>query len=239
MYTKSPMSFAVLIIFMFVAFGLTTLFRKWMDIPTLLAVAIGAAVNANLFNPITSPIYVGRFIFSMEIILYTLFMYTIVVRILDYGYNDAKRMTFTSVAAIIISAFIELVARLAAKVSMEIALKEFSYYLISSVGTVIGVWVMILITIHCRRKRISPYLIIPFAIIASSLIHSTVYYGGILLIEWKRGVYTLFMFLGALIGKGACILLAIPCYYINKNYWIPLNLRKEEEIEEQEECETD
>ena len=38
------MSFAILIIFMFVAFGLTTLFRKWMDVPTLLAVAINAYI---------------------------------------------------------------------------------------------------------------------------------------------------------------------------------------------------
>ena len=50
------MGFALLIIFMFVAFGLTTLFRKWIDVPTLIAVAIGCAVNANIFNPIKYPI---------------------------------------------------------------------------------------------------------------------------------------------------------------------------------------
>ena len=101
------MGFALLVIFMFVAFGLTTLFRRWIDVPTLLSVAIGCAVNANLFTPITHPIVLGDFTFSIEIVLYTLFMYTIIVRILDYGYQAAKTMTFTSVAAIIISAIIE------------------------------------------------------------------------------------------------------------------------------------
>lgn len=231
------MSFALLIIFMFVAFGLTTLCRRWMDIPTLLAVAIGAAVNANIFTPIFHPIEVGKFTFSMEIVLYTLFMYTIVVRILDYGYNDAKRMTFTSVAAIVISAFIELVARLADNVPADVAFKEFSYYLFSSVGTIIGVWVMVFITIKCRNKNISSYLIIPFAIIASSIIHSLFYYGGISLVEWRRGVYTLFMGLSAIMGKGVCILLAMLCYFINQKFWAPLSLEKKQEESNLEERE--
>ena len=85
------MNFALLIIFMFVAYGLTTLFRRWVDIPTLIGVAIGCAVNANIFTPLKYPINVGPFTFSFEVVLYTIFMYTIVVRILDYGYQDARR----------------------------------------------------------------------------------------------------------------------------------------------------
>ena len=161
------MGLALLIIFMFVAYGLTTLFRRWIDIPTLLAVAIGCAVNANIFNPYTAPIVVGPFTFSIEIVLYTLFMYTIIVRILDYSYADAKRMTFTSIAAILISAFIELMALLMTKNDVSEAFKSFAIYVFSSIGTVAGVWIMVLITIVCRKKNISPYLIIPFAIIPS------------------------------------------------------------------------
>lgn len=228
------MGFALLIIFMFIGFGLTTLFRRWIDVPTLLAVAIGCAVNANLFTPINSPITVGPFIFSMEIVLYTLFMYTIVVRILDYGYKAAKVMTFTSVAAIVISAFIELFARLANEVPADVAFKDFSYYLFSSVGTIFGVWIMIYITILCRKRKISPYIIIPLAIIASSIVHSLFYYGGIALVEWRRGVYTLYMGLSAVMGKGVCILLAMLCYFINKNFWFPLNLRESQETQEVE-----
>ena len=223
------MSFALLIIFMFLAFGLTTLFRRWIDIPTLIAVAIGCAVNANIFNPLTAPIIVGPFTFSIEIVLYTLFMYTIVIRILDYGYGEAKRMTFTSVAAIIISAFIELVAKLMVYGFVAQTFKEFSYYLFSSIGTIIGVWVMIVITIQCRKKNISSYLIIPFAIIASSIIHSIFFFGGIALVNWELGVYTAYQAIGTIIGKAVCILLSILCYFINQKYWEPLNLVEKEE----------
>ena len=68
------MGLALLIIFMFVAYGLTTLFRRWIDIPTLIAVAIGCAVNANIFTPLNSGVEVGSLVFSIEAILYTLFM---------------------------------------------------------------------------------------------------------------------------------------------------------------------
>ena len=71
MYTNCPMPFALLIVFMVLAYGLTTLCRRWIDIPTLLAVAIGCAVNANIFTPLKYPIEVCFFTFSFETVLYT------------------------------------------------------------------------------------------------------------------------------------------------------------------------
>lgn len=226
------MSFALLIIFMFVAYGLTTLFRRWIDIPTLIAVAIGCAVNANIFTPLNAGIEVGPLTFSIEIVLYTLFMYTIMVRVLDYGYKAAKTMTFTSIAAILISAFIELVANLMIRGSNVETFKLFSYYLFSSVGTILGVWLMILITIQCRKKNISCYIIIPLGIIASSIVHSLFFFGGIALVNWSFDIYPIQKALGTIIGKAVCVLLSIFCYFINKKYWRPLNLvEKEEKIE--------
>ena len=222
------MGFALLIVFMFVAFGLTTLLRRWIDIPTLLAVAIGCAVNANIFNPIKYPIAVGPFIFSIEAILYTLFMYTIVVRILDYGYKAAKTMTLTSVAAIIISAIIEFVALVSYEGFAVETLKTFSFYFLSSVGTIAGVWVMILLTIQLRKKNVNSYAIIPLAIITSGLIHSVIYYGGMALINWSVSENAVAMILGAIIGKAVCIGLSVFCYFINQKWWKPLSLSSQE-----------
>ncbi len=218
------MGFALLIVFMFVAFGLTTLFRRWIDIPSLIAVAIGCAVNANLFTPLNSGIVVGPFIFSIEAILYTLFMYTIVIRILDYGYKAAERMALTSVAAIIISAIIEFAALISSKGFTVETAKTFSFYFLSSIGTIIGVWVMILITISCRKKNFNNYVIIPLAIIASGLIHSVIFYGGMALINWSITDNALAMILGAIVGKGVCIGLSVFCYFINQKWWRPLSL---------------
>ena len=223
------MDFALIIIFMFVAFALTTLCRRWIDIPTLLGVAIGAAVNANIFNPIKCGFEVGPCVFSIEVVLYTLFMYTVVVRVFDYGYKDAKRMTLTTVAAIIISAIIELFAECAKQGFVGQVFKDFSYYVFSSIGTIVGVWVMVLITIQLRKKNVSYYIILPLVIAVSSIIHAVFYYGGMALVEMNFRLYTLSMALGSLVGKSVCIALAVLCYFINKNYWVPLNLIKKEE----------
>ena len=222
------MGFALLIVFMFVAFGLTTLFRRWIDIPTLLAVAIGCAVNANIFTPLNSGVTVGPFVFSIEAILYTLFMYTIVIRILDYGYKAAKTMTLTSVAAIIISAIIEFVALVSYEGFAVSTLKTFSFYFLSSLGTIAGVWIMILLTIQLRKKNVNSYVIIPIAIITSGLIHSIIYYGGMALIEWDINDNAVAMILGAIIGKGVCIGLSVFCYFINQKWWKPLSLISKE-----------
>lgn len=222
------MNFALLVIFMFVAFGLTTLFRKWIDGPTLFAVAIGCACNANIFTPLTHPIVLGPLTFSIEIVLYTLFMYTIMVRILDYGYSSAKVMTFTSVAAIIISAFIELVAICTRDGFTGEAFKTFSYYFFSSIGTLLGVWFMVFITIQLRKKNVTSYVIIPLGLICSSLIHASFYYGGIALVNLEMTLYSSSAIFGTMIGKSVCIALAVLCYFINQKFWIPNNLKKEE-----------
>lgn len=232
------MSFALLIIFMIVGFGLTTLFRKWIDIPTLLAVAIGCACNANFFTSMTYPINIGPFTFSFEIVLYTLFIYTVLIRILDYGYNAAKVMTFTSIAAIIISAVIELTVMLSRNGFTSIVFKNFSYYLFSSVGTLLGVWLMIAITIGLTKHKVSCYIIIPLALVAASVVHSVIFYGGIALVNITTLIkadskdileQALHAFLGALVGKGLCIGLSVLCYFINKTVWIPNNLVKAKE----------
>ena len=225
------MAFALLIVFMFVAYGLTTLFRRWLDVPTLIGVAIGCAVNANLFTPLNYPVVVGELTFSIESILYTLFMYTVVIRILDYSYDDAKKLTLTSVAAIIISAIIELVALLAKDGFQTVVFQNFAVYLFSSIGTIIGVWLMVFFTIGLKKRKVSSYIIIPIVIAVSCVIHALFYYGGMSLVFWEHGIYTFEMALGTIIGKAACIGLGVLCYFINQKFWKPLNLvsKKEEE----------
>ena len=225
------MAFTLLIVFMFVAYGLTTLFRRWLDVPTLIGVAIGCAVNANLFTPLNYPVVVGELTFSIESILYTLFMYTVVVRILDYSYDDAKKLTLTSVAAIIISAIIELVALLTKDGFQTVVFQNFAVYLFSSIGTIIGVWLMVFFTIGLKKRRVSSYIIIPIVIAVSCVIHALFYYGGMSLVFWERTAYTLKMALGTIIGKAACVGLGVLCYFINQKFWKPLNLvsKKEEE----------
>ena len=225
------MAFALLIVFMFVAYGLTTLFRRWLDVPTLIGVAIGCAVNANLFTPLNYPVVVGGLTFSIESILYTLFMYTVVVRIMDYSYDDAKKLTLTSVAAIIISGIIELVALLTKDGFQTVVFQNFAVYLFSSIGTIIGVWLMVFFTIGLKKRRVSSYIIIPIVIAVSCVIHALFYYGGMSLVFWERTAYTLKMALGTIIGKAVCVGLGVLCYFINQKFWKPLNLvsKKEEE----------
>lgn len=219
------MSFVLLIVFMLVAFALTTLFRKWIDIPTLIAVAIGCACNSNLYTAISHPIVVGPFIFSFEIVLYTLFIYTIMVRILDYGYSDAKVMTITSIAAIIISALIELTVGLSQQGAIWPIFKQFLYYVFSFMGTLVAVWFMVYLTIIFRRMGINKYFIIAFALVVASAIHGLFFYGGIALLNLDFAAYPWAAVFGNYIGKAVCIPIAVFCYFINEKWWKPNNLK--------------
>ncbi|MCQ2800801.1 MAG: hypothetical protein MJ216_02480, partial [Bacilli bacterium] len=77
-------------------------------------------------------------------------------------------------------------------------------------------------------------LIIPFAIIASSLVHAFVYYGGYALVNIGEDAAkytiesTLFSALSTMIGKAVCIGLSMFCYFINQKFWRPINLVSKE-----------
>ncbi|NLZ15382.1 MAG: hypothetical protein GXY27_01685 [Erysipelotrichaceae bacterium] len=215
------MGLVLLLIFTIIAFALTTFFRKWLDVTTLYVVAIGCACNANFFTNINSPVSFGPFIFSPMIALYALFMYIIMVRIIDHGYKEAKVLTYTSVAAVVVSAMIELANTIVLSGSSVEAWKSFSYYIFSSVGTLIGVWVMVWYTIHARHHKVNKYLIIFFGMAFSSWLQAMFYYGGMALVNWQFNILSTADILGIFIGGIVCFIFGLISYFVNNRLWKP------------------
>lgn len=215
------MGLVLLFIFTILAFTLTTFFRKWLDVATLYVVAIGCACNANFFTNINSPVSFGPFVFSPMIALYVLFMYIIMVRMVDYSYKEAKVLAYTSVAAIVVSAMIELANAIVLSGSSVESWKSFSYYIFSAIGTLVGVWVMVWFTIHARRHNVNNYLIILFGMAFSSWLQAMFYYGGMALVNWQFNLLSTSDILGILVGGAVCFAIGLISYYVNNRLWKP------------------
>ena len=199
--------------------------RKWFDSFILIAFSIGAACNANFYHALSTPVNCGPFILAIDSILFTLFMHTLIVKYLHYSLKDAKNMAIASVVAIVLSAFFEFFAKISSDnfgYSPELLLNLLNY-LFSALGSLIGIWIMLYFLEHSKRMNV--YLRIFIAIIIGSVLNSTIYYAGVLIIH--KDVEMLWRILiGSYIGKAYAIGLSLACYCFNGRVLVPTDLQQ-------------
>lgn len=212
-----------LILIAIILFSLMTFVRRWHDYAMLFTIAIGFAVNANIYNSTTTPIYLGELVFAIDSILYTGFTFTVIICAKDYSIRRALILTSSTVAAILLSAFIEFFANISS-FGYDIAyFKKLLMYLFSALGTVVGMFIMLYVFLKLKDKNINTYVTFVICVLLSSMINSTIYYSFSLMMYDNSGI-TWYVLLGSYIGKIFSILLGLISYFINTHYWMPLNL---------------
>lgn len=214
-------------------FAILTFCRKWYDYAMLFTFAIGFAVNANIYNSMTTPVEFNKLIFAIDSILYTGFTFTVIICAKEYGVRKGKILSSSAIAAIILSSLIELFATISS-VGYDISIiKTFFGYIASAIGTFIGLWVMLFMFDKLQKKSINIYLSFFICVLISSIINSTIYYG-YALIAYNGLDNFLYILLGSYIGKLYAIALGLIGYAINKHLWIPNDLKNKELLEENE-----
>lgn len=196
-------------------YAFTSFFRQWRDVDTLVLVAIGTAINSNIFHAVNMPSEFHGMIYGIDSILYSLFMYTIYLRG-KKSIIQAKRMTFTTVQAILLSAVIELLAKSLNNGSVTPAiLISFSNYVVSCASSILCVWSMLFLMKKLRHAN--KYLLFFLCMSLANYINSLIYYTIVVFIR-KSDFGILF---GSLLGKFICILLGLFFYWVNENFWKP------------------
>ena len=197
--------------------------RKWFDSFILIAFSIGAACNANFYHALSTPIECGPFIFAIDSILFTLFMHTLIVKYLHYSLKEAKNMAIASIVAIVLSATFEFLAKTNAFGYSNALLLSFVNYCFSALGSLLGIWLMFYFLEHTKRMNV--YLRIFIAILIGSIINSTVYYLGVLMLDGYMDKF-LNIVLGSYLGKLYAIGLSLLCYWFNGRVLVPTDLKQ-------------
>lgn len=214
------MNLLLLIIISIICYTLFTLSRKINDVFMLIAISIGALVNAGFFTTATNPIVSGPFVFSMSSLLYVLFLATIIIRALDYNVKDAKIMMTTAVVAIIITSIIDYFAKLSFKGEFILAdFQTFLIYILSGIATVVAV--LLASKVYEKLINKNKYLNIIIFILIASTIHSAIYYAGYMLIKWQWIDNFVPILLGNYISRVFFIGLAVLGYVANQKFIKP------------------
>ena len=204
-------------------FSFMTFVRKWHDYTMLFAIAIGFAVNANIYNGATNPVYLGDIVFAIDSALYIGFTFTVLICAKDYGMKQAIVLTSSTIIAIIISAGIEFLAEVSSHGYQKEFLQTFFSYLFSALGTAGGISLMLFVFSKLNNK-INVYLLFVICAVIANLINSSVYYTFSFIIYGKTENIG-YILLGSFIGKAFAIILGLISYFINCHWWIPNDLK--------------
>lgn len=218
------MSIWFLIFTAFIAFAFMAFVRKWHDYALLFTIAIGFAVNANIFNSFATPVKCGNIIFAVDSILYTGFMFATIICAKEYGIRKAKILTSSTIAAILVSAVIEFFAKISSFGYDYSYLSSLFMYIFSVIGTFLGVWIMLFVYEKLNKKGINTYISFVICVLIASIVNSAIYYGLSALIIGEI-VDFWYILLGSYIGKLFSILLGLCVYFVNTHIWIPNDLK--------------
>ena len=215
------MQIVILSVIAMLCFAATSVFRHISDTKTLISVAIGCAINANIFNSVSMPIHFAKMTFGIDSVLYTLFMFTVIIKAKDYSVKAAKDLTISTIIAIIVSAFIELFAKWSFSGINKQVILSFSSYLLSSFGTFLGVWAMLWCFRIFEAKRVNVYLTFAVVVTIASLINSSVYFGGASLVSGDFSNILSPTLTGSYIGKLFSIQLGLLGFFVNQRFLKP------------------
>jgi len=218
----------------FAIFAFIILVRKWHDQAILYTLAIGFAINANIFNAFSTPISWGPIVFSIDSILYTGFMFCVIVCAHEYGTRNAKILTLSTIAAILLSAVIEFLAKTSSFGFDINFLIDLSGYLFSAVGTFAAIWLMLFVFEKLKNKNLNIYLNIVICLLIASVINSSIFYA-FALIKSSDIQALSYILAGSYIGKIFCIGLSLISFYICTHYYIPNNLKEKYKKQKKEE----
>lgn len=216
-----------------ILFAFFVLVRRWHDYSMLFTIAIGFAVNANIYNGITMPVFLGNIKFSIDSILYTGFSFTIVICAYEYGVRKAKILTSSTIAAVLLSAVIEFMAHLSSNGYQTDYLINLFGYLASSVGTFLGVWFALFIFEKIKDKM-NIYIIFILLILIISIFNSAFYHLYYIVVTGNVDGFG-YVVIGLYLGKLYALILGLAGFYINTHWWIPLDLMdkyKKEKVED-------
>lgn len=169
------MKFVLFLLFGMGVFALSLLGHKKYHNTTLYALAIGGVVNANYYHAMAYPVDCFGLPFGIDSLIYTLFAYCVMVVLLSDTKKSAYLLAFSSIIAIVVSALMELMAKLLMAGSTPEAWQDFGSFLISAFASVVAVSVAIEVIARCK-ERWNPYGCMALGIAIITLINSGIYY---------------------------------------------------------------
>lgn len=213
-------NFVMLITFIVVCFLVVGLSIACFKRDAIFTVAIGAVIGANVYNIGSFPIYVGKLVFGLDGVVYTIFLLCLLLMYIDYGKKSMKTLLYTAMFSIFFTALLAFFGSYFVNEGIKIEqIHSTLSYIYSILGTYVASIVMIKLYDRLKKLKTNKYLNIIVSLIVGNIINSAIYFGLIFTFTGNLGYDFLLTLLGSIsmkiVSTGVCILL----FYLYQKYW--------------------
>ena len=172
---------------------------------------VAGVVNANFFHSQDYPIDIFGLKFGFDAIIYTLFVYTVILNFLYYGKKSAIIYTVSGAAAVLLAGLIEAVTKTLAFVSDIDTWRKFLGFLTSALLTIIcGVAMVFILDILKRKHKVHNFFLVIIGLIFTTIINTLVYYTVTPMVIGYE--FSLIPINTSFLGKGISIIFACGSY---------------------------
>ncbi len=140
----------------------------------LYTLAIGGVVNANFFHAGNYPIEIFGLNFGIDSIIYTLFIFCVVVMFIESGKREAYILAISGILAILFSAVMQLISDLLSNGSSWEVWSVFVGFVLSIIASIGAIVVMLEVLGKLKNK--SHYILTVVGIFIATVINSVIYY---------------------------------------------------------------
>jgi len=212
------MNFILFMLFTIIIFMLALIGYKKFHSSTLYALAIGGIVNANFFHAGLYPINCFGLPFGIDSIIYTLFVFCVILMFFQQGKKSAYTLAISSVVAILFSAIMQLIAELFTTGSQSTTWFTFLTFFVSAAASIIAIVITLEILDKIKDKT-NNYIKLIVGLLLHTLINTAIYYPLSMLINGTPsniGLLVLASFIGKLIATICAIFTLFLLHKLNK-----------------------
>lgn len=152
---------------------------KWFGKDALYVLAFGLAIGSNVYNIGNYGFYIGDYLFGIDSIIYTMFVFCVILAYLKYGVATAKNLVISIMCSIMLTGLLQFVASwVSVGFSSGIVWGLVSFAL-SAIATGVAIWVaLVLFKLFYDHKCPSVLNVFIFFVIVT-LLNSIIYFGGV------------------------------------------------------------
>lgn len=198
-------------IIMFIGFVFA---KKFFGKNALFVIGIGCVIGANLYNANDFPIALGNLILGIDSVVYTLFVFSVIVMYVYFGKTAMREVLYCAVGSIFLTSLLSFSGNFFQVGITESSFYSSLYYFFSILGTVAAIEVMILVFDKLKSKNVNIYFNIAVALIIASLLNTAIYYGLSYFAFGGLGDAFVPALLGSYVGKGISLLFCLGAYYL-------------------------
>lgn len=205
-------------IFIIVCFLIVAVAIRFFPKDATFTIAIGAVIGANIYTALTYPIEMFGITFGIDSIVYTLFLFCLLLMHESYGKKSMRVVLYTALFSIFFTAFLFFMGNLSQGGYSNALLVTFLSYIFSIVGTFCAAWVMIWLYDKFKYAGLNVYINFLIVILLASLVNTVIYFGLSFLIAGQVVENFVLLMAGSYIGKFVASLLCLVVFALHRHW---------------------